>query len=70
MAIDYAKIEKGQVLSIHVCNDCQYRQTGSMITPSESGKHSLYCEVCGHFNIGSTRMVIVGDWFSLRICAG
>ena len=70
MAINYSKIRKGTVIAIHVCDDCQYKQTGSMIRPAESGKHSLYCGVCDHYNFGSTRKVIVGDWFSLRVCDG
>ena len=70
MAINYSKIRKGTVIAIHVCDDCQYKQTGSMTRPAESGKHSLYCGVCDHYNIGSTRKVIVGDWFSLRVCDG
>lgn len=68
MAIDYGKITKGMVLKIHVCDDCQHKQTGSMIRPPESGKQSLYCGVCEHYNIGSTRKVIVGDWYYLRVC--
>lgn len=70
MAIDYSKIRKGDIFAIHVCNDCQYKQTGQMIRPPESGKHSLHCGVCDHYNIGSTRKVIVGDWLSLRVCDG
>lgn len=67
MSIDYSKHKLGDILSIHVCNDCQYRQTNAMMLPAESGNASLWCNVCDHYNIGSTRLVQIGDWCSLRV---
>ena len=65
--IDYSKHKLGDILQIHVCDDCQYRQTRVIQHPSESGSKSLWCEVCGHYNIGSTRRVQIGNWLSLNI---
>ena len=65
--IDYSKHKLGSILQIHVCDDCQYRQTGAALRPAESGGKSLWCEVCGHYNIGSTRKVQIGNWLRLNI---
>ena len=65
--IDYSKHKLGSILQIHVCDDCQYRQTGLLFAPAESGGKSLWCEVCGHYNIGSTRKVQIGNWLRLDI---
>ena len=67
MSIDYSKHKLGDILSMHVCNDCQYRQTKSIKSPADSGVESWYCEVCGHYNIGSTRKVQIGNWLQLNI---
>ena len=67
MSIDYSKHKLGDILSMHVCNDCQYRQTKSIKSPADSGVESWYCEVCGHFNIGSKCRVQIGNWLSLNV---
>ena len=40
MSIDYSKHKLGDILSMHVCNDCQYRQTKSIKSPADSGAES------------------------------
>jgi hypothetical protein len=57
----------GEILTIHVCNDCCHRQGVKPKRPADSGRKSLYCEICQHSNIGSTMRVQVGDWLHLRI---
>lgn len=60
-------LKKGDKHYIHVCNDCVDRQGLKRKLPAESGGSSLWCEVCGHYNIGSHENVIVIDWLQLKI---
>lgn len=55
---------------IHCCDDCVRRQGLQPKRPADSGVSSWFCEVCGHYGIGSTMGVRTGDWLQLIIVPG
>jgi hypothetical protein len=67
MAIDFSKYTIGDTIYVHCCDDCVRRQWIRPKRPADSGSSSWYCEVCHHFNIGSSMHCIIGDWLSLKI---
>lgn len=60
-------IKVGDRRRFHVCDDCQYRQHGTMIRPSSNGNKSIYCHACGHLGIGSEVDCVVGDWLKVEV---
>lgn len=65
--IDFSKHKKGSIVTVHCCDNCVRRQGVEPVRPPESGGHSLMCENCGHFGIGSTMECEIGDWLKLKI---
>lgn len=56
-----------ETVNVFVCNDCHYRAGKIPKFPADSGNKSLFCEKCGHFNIGSYTECIVREWLTLEI---
>ena len=48
---------------------CQVAHLNYQLRENDSEEDQKLVErVCEHYNIGSTRKVIVGDWYYLRVC--
>lgn len=62
-------LNRGDHCSLHVCNDCQYRQHRMMMRPATSGKEGFFCHACGHLGIGSRLDCVIGDWLKVEILA-
>jgi len=59
-------VNKGDIVAVFCCDSCCYRYRVRPKVPADSRGKSLLCAVCGHYNIGSMRECIVGDWLSLK----
>lgn len=64
--IDFSKYKKGDVVTVHCCDSCTRKSGLTPKIPPDSGKESWFCEVCGHYNIGSQTDCEIGDWLRLR----
>lgn len=61
-----ADVTKGDIVRIHCCDVCSRKAGIKPKRPADSGSRSLYCEVCGHYNIGSKMVCQVDDWLILK----
>lgn len=61
-----SKNTKGDVVAVHCCDECARRAGVKPKNPADSGESSWYCEVCGHYGIGSLTDCEIGDWLRLR----
>ena len=65
--LDFSKHKKGDVVNDHCCDSCAYKQGVVPNFPAESGVESWPCQVCGHYGIGSSMPLLIGDWLSVRV---
>jgi hypothetical protein len=64
--VDFTKHKNGDVIAVHCCDSCARKFGVTPKTPADSGKSSWFCEVCGHYGIGSLTDCEIGDWMNLR----
>ena len=63
--IDFAKHKKGDVVTGHCCDSCARSAGLTPRFPPDSGRRPLFCEVCGHFGIGSRVPILIDTWLTL-----
>jgi len=64
--VDFSKHKKGDVVAVHCCDSCARAANAMPKAPADSGVASWFCEVCGHYGIGSMTDCEIGDWLRLR----
>jgi hypothetical protein len=63
--VDFSKHKNG-VVNIHCCDRCSRSAGWIPKVPADSGVESWFCDVCGHYGIGSLTPCEIVDGLRLR----